>query len=147
MAFSISHRRNAAGTLLDPRVSERSVGYAVRALLVLYLIAVTALHIATVPTIFANQRIACEPGSCFGGQVNAGTFDWLASRGISPTLYALVVTFLGILIPVIGSALAAVTIWQRPTAWMPMLFIVAIATCSISASGALYVLTAEHPGW
>ena len=119
----------------------------VRILLVTYLGLVVALHVATVPTIFEIKQSTCEPGSCFPGQVTADTATWLDNRGISLMTYAIIATAIPLLIPIAGHLLAGVTIWQRPTTWLPTLFVIGLAVCTLSASGATWVLYMENPTW
>jgi signal transduction histidine kinase len=119
----------------------------VRTALVIYLGAVVALHVVTIPTVFEIQRTACEPGACFWGQVNGDTRDWLSDRGISPLTYAVIATLIPLLIPIVGHTLAGIAIWQRPTNWLPTLFLLGLAFCTVSASGAIWILLIDHPEW
>lgn len=119
----------------------------VRTLLVVYLAAVVVLHVVTMPTVFENLKSACPPGQCFPGQLTQDSLDQLSTRGISPVVYAIVATLIPLLIPIFGHTLAAVAIWQRPTNWLLVMFVMGMALCTISASGALGIVLMKHPDW
>ncbi len=147
MAFSIDTLGPFTPQPLLTRAASHGATLIVRTLLMVYLGAVVWLHLTTVPTIFEIQRLACEPGTCFWGQVNGETHAWLEERGISPTTYAVIATLIPLMIPIAGHTLAGIAIWQRPTNWLPTLFVLGLAFCTVSASGALWILFMEHPGW
>lgn len=120
-------------------------GQLVRLLFGAYLIVVIVAHLAVIPDLFASALQPCEPGSCYGGQISAQTFQRLAENGISPETYALVSTALMLLIPIFAHLLATLVVIQRPTDWLPLFFVLTFAFCSTGASEVRYLVPARFP--
>ncbi|MCA9860927.1 MAG: hypothetical protein KC438_14455, partial [Thermomicrobiales bacterium] len=132
---------------LSGSLDRSTAGRIVQIVFFTYLTIIIAAYAAVLRQLYELGLQPCEENFCYGRQISANTFDQLASHGISAETYALVSTFVVLMIPIFAHVLVGIVVVQRPTAWLALFFMMTFALCSLGASEGIYLLEQLHPDW